>query len=66
MLYEIAYIATSGELVRGGISASRRTVGRWIATNSSTDPDTVYFAVPATEDAIPLAQWNKFMEGSEI
>ena len=57
MLYEIAYIR-DGELVRGGISASLRTIGRWIESNQATDPDTVYMAVPSSADAIPVAVFN--------
>ena len=58
MLYEIAYIR-DGELVRGGVAASLRTVGRWIEANQVTDPDIVYMAVPASPDAIPVAEFNK-------
>ena len=58
MLYEIAYIR-DGELVRGGVSASLRTIGRWIESNQATDPDIVYMAVPASPDAILVAEFNK-------
>ena len=58
MLYENAYIR-DGELVRGGVAASLRTVGRWIESNQPDDPDTTYVAVPASADAIPVAEFNK-------
>jgi len=60
MLYEIAYIK-DGELVRGGVAASLRTVGRWIESylNNDSEPEYIYVAVPASPDAIPLSEFNK-------
>lgn len=64
MLYEIAYVA-NGTLVRGGISASLRTVGRWVEANTANDPDHVYVAVPANKYAVPLAEHNKSIDAPE-
>ena len=58
MLYEIACVM-NGSLVRGGVAASLRTVGRWVEANTALDPDTAYVAVPASKDAIPLAKWKR-------
>lgn len=55
MKFEIAYIQ-DGELVRGGIAASLRTVGRWIEQAITDDPDTTYLAVPASSDALSIEQ----------
>lgn len=58
MLFELAYIQ-DGELVRGNVAASLRTVGRWIERYAVADPDRVYVAVPASPDATPLTQLKK-------
>ena len=55
--WEIAYRDENGETVRGGIKASRSTVGRWIHANEKADPGVEYFAVPADENAITAAEY---------
>lgn len=57
MLYEIASIE-NGEIARGGIKADIRTVGRWIERSKITMPDVLFFAVPASEDAITVAEYK--------
>ena len=56
-LFEIAYRDENGETVRGGIKASRTTVGRWIRANAKSDPGVEYFAVLADENAITAEEY---------
>lgn len=52
MLFEIAYFEPDGSLHRGGVAATARTVGKWIEESVSIDPETVFVAIPASEEAI--------------
>ena len=61
MLYEVAHI-TNGELHRGGIKAPLLRVGKWIGELKETDPETIYVAVPADENAITEAEYDAFCE----
>lgn len=61
MLFEIAHLDRSGELHRGGVAATIRTVGKWIEESLEVDPDTIYVAVPADDDAITIAENNRKM-----
>lgn len=49
--YEIAY-EENGEIVRGGIKAPLRRVREWIRANREQFPETEFFAVLASDDAI--------------
>lgn len=60
-LYEIAYLNEDGILIRGGVKATIATVGKWIEESLEIDPDTIYVAVPADEDAITCAELRKMM-----
>lgn len=54
-LYEIAYLE-NGEIIRGGIKADIRTVGKWIEENKDFG---IQFAIPANEDAISIEEYKK-------
>lgn len=56
MLYEIAHLE-NGEIVRGGIKAEIRTVGRWIEKNSVSIPDIEFFAIPANSEALTISEY---------
>lgn len=61
-LYEIAYLDEYGDLIRGGVKATIATVGKWIEDSLKDDPDTIYVAVPADDDAITCAEVRKMMK----
>lgn len=61
-LYELAYLDEDGVLICGGIKATIVTVGKWIEESLEIDPDTIFVAVPADEDAITYAEWQKMMK----
>lgn len=62
-LYEIAQVKDGVIIQRGGIAASRRTVGRWIEVCKANVPDEDYIAVPANAEAISLEAYKKECEG---
>lgn len=61
-LYEIAHLDENGTLQRGGLKATIATVGKWIEEAMALDPNTIYVAVPADEDAITLAELREMMK----
>lgn len=65
MLFEIAHMDSRGELHRGGIAATIRTVGKWIEESLKVDPGTIYVAVPADDDAITISEHNRRMRGRD-
>lgn len=62
-MFEIAYME-NGNLVRGGIKASKVRVDRWVRINSHKDPEHTYFAVEADENAISYEEWRKEVFGN--
>lgn len=61
-LYELAYLNDDGILIRGGLKATIATVGKWIEESLEDDPDTIYVAVPADDDAITCAENRRMMK----
>lgn len=51
MMYEIATLE-DGKIARGGIKAPLLTVGKWIRENTALYPNVVFFAVPASPEAV--------------
>ena len=51
MMYELGCL-DNGEISRGGIKAPLLTVGKWIRENTALYPDVVFFAVPASPEAV--------------
>lgn len=58
-LYEIAQMKNGQIVQRGGIAASRSTVGRWITVCKKSEPGTEFVAVPASAEAVTISEYRK-------